>query len=393
MHPDKRFDMKNLRMFRILQLAKQHANSALLSHLGSSIFTNDLKFSPLYSPGRVLPVVAFLFFQKRTEWNAIKNQVSDMDNRGILDQMQKALESQVRAILKKGRFAGTDNTRNPLLMVDPSKCAFVVVEPESQYGSKEFMTDFTSMMFSFSTIEEQHTVSSHPQKVFYARAMNSSTKKPTYPQIMQDTMYNMEDVRDFLKKQYDYFKKQMHSGKRYVLPSSFNWYHATFAFEEFMCVKASGSKREEILRIDMELEKVKPFINPDWQFSENRCSQALNLVKEQFGTDECVMRMMTLSEYIDQAIHTFDIYASGPYQEKFKQQLISELTAFHTQKRSQGASVPWASASTISTSTNGTHSMKLPCWRIFCSSRWSPRSPIEQFSSERVEVTLIHKTN
>lgn len=55
-----------------------------------------------------------------------------------------------------------------------------------------------------------------------------------------------------MERQFEYFSRQMLSGKRYILPTSYNWYHACFALETF----------------DWNEEKARSLINPDWQFSE-----------------------------------------------------------------------------------------------------------------------------
>jgi hypothetical protein len=294
-----------------------------------------------------LPVIAFIFYQKRAEWDKIKQskEFATMNDDKILDKMQQILENQVRSVIKKGRFTGVDNARAALFMIDPSKCTFVILEPEIEFGQKKFMNDFMSMMFNLGELEQQQQQQRNSQKIFYARSVSTPNKKPIYPQSIKVTIQNLDKIRDFLERQYDYFAKQMKSSKRYMLPSSFNWYHASFAFEEYMFIKASSNlqqhqlksreselsdDKDNILKIDLELEKVKPLVNPDWQFSENRCSQAFNLVKQQFCTEETFTSITSsLNEFVEAAIRTYDAYASGPYQEKFKRELVDELSAWH----------------------------------------------------------------
>ena len=42
--------------------------------MGSSPYTSDLKYSSLYSPGRVLPVIGFVFYQRSDEFAEIQRQ-------------------------------------------------------------------------------------------------------------------------------------------------------------------------------------------------------------------------------------------------------------------------------------------------------------------------------
>lgn len=414
-YPDKRFDMKHLRMLRILQLAKQCTNQSFLHHLSQSVYTMDLTYQSLYSPGRVLPTVAFVFVQQRSEWNVIRDQVSKlqqkkvlgektgektsenvmmmmMSEKSILEQMEKSLEAQMRSLLKKGRFIGSASVmgtrdRLPLFMVDPSKCAFVVVEPSGvTFGTKKSIGQFTNMLFNLSTFEQQQKKkemvmnkqqqqkqkqqeeedeqkkkkedeNGNRQKLKMEDSSNAGsgsgrqrgskkqlTKSSSSSSLLlplkekgksEESMVNIEEIREFLRKQYDYFRKQhVHKAKR--LPSSFNWYHGSFAFEEFMCMRSSSGDTHNVLHIDVKLEKVKPFVSPDWQFSEHRCSQALNLVKSEFGTEEALAKVISrdnLSEHIDQAVQKYETYACDPYQEIGKQQLISELTELYQQQQ------------------------------------------------------------
>jgi hypothetical protein len=116
------------------------------------------------------------------------------------DKITSNLENQVRAILKRGKLSGTDNIRTPLLMIDPTRCAFVL-------------------------------------------ELDSTNENDTI---------QLTKFKEHLERQFDYFTRQMQTGKRYVLPTSFNWYHACFALEAF----------------DFNDDKIKNLINPDWQFSE-----------------------------------------------------------------------------------------------------------------------------
>jgi hypothetical protein len=184
----------------MLQLTKQNLNANLLTHLANHPLTQSLKFNSLYSVGRVLPVLSIIWIT---------------ENGGNIEKLTINLENQVRAILKRGKLSGTDNTRTPLVMIDPTRCAFVLeLEPKNEEigllgidDRKESSTDLASQLIKF---------------------------------------------REHLDRQFDYFTRQMQTGKRYVLPNSFNWYHACFALESF----------------DWNDDKTRNLINPDWQFSE-----------------------------------------------------------------------------------------------------------------------------
>jgi hypothetical protein len=252
---DRRFDLKLPRLLRTLQLTKQTMNQSILNHLSTHPLTHSLKFNSLYSVGRVLPVFNII-------WVGIRNNI---------EKVSANLEIQVRAILKRAKLSGTDNTRTPLVMIDPTRCVFIL------------------------DLEEQ------PEPMGLL-GLENITRDKTSPESTQ-----LVKFKEHIARQFDYFSRQMQTGKRYVLPSSFNWYHACFALESF----------------DWNDEKIRSFINPDWQFSENRCAQAFQLVKDQFA--QIQDQYTTTAALTTAATLTFDAYACGPYQEIYRKKTADEF--------------------------------------------------------------------
>ncbi|KAL0490440.1 hypothetical protein AKO1_009531 [Acrasis kona] len=259
---DSRFDLRIPKLLRTLQLSKQTINAPLLAHLSTHPTTHNLKLNSLYSVGRVLPVLSILWVGMPADAN--------------LERLSSNMENQVRTILKKSKLSGTDNTRVPLVMIDPTRCVFVL-----EYQSEE-VNPTTTLLGS------------------------QSDQAPTTPSTNESSTYLIK-FREHMARQYEYLYRQMSTGKRYVLPSLFNWYHACFALESF----------------DWSDEKVRNLINPDWQFSENRCSQAFQLIKEKFSQPQ--EKYESQQSFVGEALSTFDAYACGPYQELYRKKIADEF--------------------------------------------------------------------
>eukprot|EP01080_Neovahlkampfia_damariscottae_P009560 gene9560-1763_t len=95
-HPKTTFNLKLLKYFRILQILKQNLSGDISNSLEQSKYSSILKFSSLYSPGKTLPVLGFIFQEGKKE-------------------DEKEVEQQIRTIIKKGKFYNlNDNSKREI---------------------------------------------------------------------------------------------------------------------------------------------------------------------------------------------------------------------------------------------------------------------------------------
>ncbi|KAG2374917.1 hypothetical protein C9374_010291 [Naegleria lovaniensis] len=325
-----------LSLFRTLQISKQHINSKILdihqekaassenptmnmitTILGSGVM------SSLYSPGRVLPVISFIFVQEKSQWdkmileyqNRKENTFEDVGEY-MINRMQTSIENQVRNhILKKGKFSGTDVIKTPLFMLDPQTCTFVIVNKEasesSSFSTKVSLDQARKALFSLSELSEIETKKTNKP------ASNKSKKQ----QDSQSESYvGVSKVVNFIQKQIDYFIKQMQAGKRFILPTSLNWYQATFAFEELFSL--NNDDLQKVL-----VEKTKDIIHPNFFFSDKRCSHALKLATDNFAQKLPTTQTSNakILELVNDSITKYNTFACGYFTQHYYQQLQTFL--------------------------------------------------------------------
>jgi len=331
-----------LSLLRTIQISKQYINSKVLDVIHQekmpvsenstmNMITTILGspvMSSLYSPGRVLPVISFIFVQKRNQWNKVQsmceqqhlNQNED-SNEYMLNRMQNGVENQVRNhILKKGKLSGVDSNKTPLFMLDPQTCTFVIVEPEeasepSPYSTKVSLEQSRRAIFSLSDSGDVDN-----QKL--------RTLKPKKPSDKSGYL-GVSKVFAFIQKQLDYFLKQMQTGKRFILPTSLNWYQATFAFEELFSLN-----NEELQKVLV--EKCKDIIHPNFSFSDKRCSHAFKMATENFVQKVPTVQSSNtkVMELVNESISKYKTFACGYFTQYYNQQLQSFLQA-NTPKAAQ----------------------------------------------------------
>ncbi|EFC39062.1 predicted protein [Naegleria gruberi] len=346
-----------LSLFRVLQISKQYVNSKVLDviHQEKSQTTptnptnenptmkmiNTILTSPvmlsLYSPGRVLPVISFIFVQERENWNKMaslceqqKLNVDDELDEYMLNRMQNGVENQVRNhILKKGKFSGVDSIKTPLFMMDPNTCTFVIVEPEdseiSPFGTKVSLEHSRKALFSLSDISDSEAL----QKSSINSRAHHKSKKPSDSAQSRETYIGVNKIAGFIQKQLDYFTKQMQAGKRFILPTSLNWYQATFAFEELFSLN-----NEELQKILV--DKTKDIIHPNFSFSDKRCSHAFKIATDHFlqKVQASQSTNAKMIELVNETISKYKTFACGYFSSHYNQQLQTFLQA-NTPKPSQ----------------------------------------------------------
>eukprot|EP00761_Pharyngomonas_kirbyi_P003911 gb/GECH01003915.1/.p1 GENE.gb/GECH01003915.1/~~gb/GECH01003915.1/.p1 ORF type:complete len:963 (+),score=252.86 gb/GECH01003915.1/:1-2889(+) len=332
------FDMNHIRTFRALQLLKQSHNERFLSYLDSSQHTSNMKLSSLYSPGRVLPVISFVFQHPNVE-SLGQNVPSVLEK---LNQMEQSLESQTRLLLRKSKFAGTDATRTPLFMLDPMKCVFIMGKNTIDETGQDPLVSFLQS----SLTQIAHNNSSPPPTSSPSLSPSSSSSSLS---SSSEPILGMHSMREFLHRQYEYFKRQMQSGKRYTLPTSYNWFHACWAFEDLML----GRDRRHQLN-DFYFN-AKTLLNPDWQFSEGRCTKALSVSSEQFSRSLSDQMYTSKDQLLQEALSFYDKLACGPFALKYREKLQSECIQlweeYHQSKRESLEDETSSTSSIITTST------------------------------------------
>nr|CAG4719286.1 unnamed protein product [Naegleria fowleri] len=324
-----------LSLFRTLQISKQHINSKIIdihqektassenptmnmitTILGSGVM------SSLYSPGRVLPVISFIFVQEKSQWDKMvlecqNKKESSFEDVGeyMINRMQTSLENQVRNhILKKGKFSGTDMIKTPLFMLDPQTCTFVIVDKEasetSSFSTKVSLDQSRKVLFSLSEVSDIET-----------KKTKTASNKPKKQHDSQSESYiGTIKIVNFIQKQIDYFIKQMQAGKRFILPTSLNWYQATFAFEELFSL--NNDELQKVL-----VEKTKDIIHPTFFFSDKRCSHALKLATENFAQKlpSAQSNNAKILEIVNDSITKYNTFACGYFTQHYYQQLQAFL--------------------------------------------------------------------
>ncbi|KAL9645226.1 hypothetical protein ABK040_002427 [Willaertia magna] len=342
-----------LTLFRVLQISKNYVNSKILDLIHSGTLpVNDNNptmnmintilgsgvMSSLYSPGRVLPVISFIFVHERIQFNRMvetcqkQNQNKSIEdiNEYLLNRLQSSLENQVRnQILRKGKFSGIDNTKTPLFMLDPQTCTFVIVEPQdvneaASFNKRKELNQTRNVLFSLSKMNlNNNDQQQDSNSIYYPKATSSPFKKPSneIKKLSDEASYLfISKVSSFIQKQHEYFLKQMQVGKRFILPYSLHWYQATFAFEELFSL--DNQELQKAL-----LEKSKEAIHPNLSFSEKRCKQAFNIVKEQF-LQKVNNPQMKVVDLANETITRYNSFACGFFNSYYQQELQSFLKPY-----------------------------------------------------------------
>ncbi len=197
----KELSLDLVRLLGILQVAKQNTNQLFLNYLTQSHWSHESQLTSLYSPGRILPVVSFLFTVKKDEFELLKSKYKTWDDYSMLEKLHYSLENQVRMILKKGKFTGIDSSKAPLIMLDPASCVLVAVERTQETDPfEQFKKVFTSVLHC----TDEMLIQSHVA----GKAVSLDVK---------NALESVKPIHDFIDRQFDYFSKQMQSGKKYTV--------------------------------------------------------------------------------------------------------------------------------------------------------------------------------
>jgi hypothetical protein len=85
-------------------------NEDFTNQLNTSLKTMDYKYTSLYSPSKVLPVIGFIFYQKNEILKSILKKMNVKEEK-YFHELQNSLENKIRVILKKGKYSGSEYTK------------------------------------------------------------------------------------------------------------------------------------------------------------------------------------------------------------------------------------------------------------------------------------------
>eukprot|EP01012_Entosiphon_sulcatum_P023737 TRINITY_DN28848_c0_g1_i3.p1 TRINITY_DN28848_c0_g1~~TRINITY_DN28848_c0_g1_i3.p1 ORF type:complete len:719 (-),score=111.62 TRINITY_DN28848_c0_g1_i3:263-2419(-) len=296
-HKGQLFDMQYLKHFRTLQLAKQQLNASLHT-LGPqlSIHVPALFSSSLYFPGRVLPVLSFIFVVPHGTTNHHR--------------LQQSLEGQIRAVLRKAKLAGSEGPRTPIFMIDPQRMVFVLGHQTPNLGN-DFIQSFVDLL-------------------------NEPQAKATSP-LLDEAGTRL--IGEYITRQFLFFKRQMANiGHKYELPSLSVWEQLSGFLEQFISMGASGAKPLPFAPKVDPFDKVKGVLNPLKRLSQTRCHDAFIAAFDLFKAQwESVGSLADIDEFyqakLADAEATYVAYAFGPAFAEYMRLLVDECAEFYESKK------------------------------------------------------------
>ncbi|KAJ9466627.1 Protein SMG8 [Diplonema papillatum] len=271
-------DCSLLRMLRIAQTIRQAAAPAvaeLARGRGAALSGSQ------FSPGRVLPIAAFVFLKRGAAGHpAHRAWVAE-----------NTLEQQLRLFLRATKLLGSASDRDgpdtPILVLDPTKCAFVL--NNVRYESPE------------------------------AEAAGEAHRQ-------------VDALKDFIWRQSQYILRQMASGgKRYELPSTEAWLREASVMDALL--RLGNAYRTHNKTVEhTAFARLHPMINPLFKYSYSRSLYANNLALD--NVHAFLSQRLANSPALGPAdkqhqwhccLAVFNRYALGPLQEELRVQLKEEF--------------------------------------------------------------------
>ena len=246
-------DLGVLKLLRICQTIRQGIAPAVTEL--TRIRYKDILCGSQFSPGRLLPIVVFIFQPKSgfflKPWNG--NKLKPREKRNY--QLEQSLSSHIRQFLRSTKLLGTasdrDGPETPILMLDPVRCCFVV----DKYD----------------------------------------------PSCLDN---NIKQVHDFIGRQAQYILRQMvHCGKRYELPTVSAWCRESSVLDSIIrldnkLVIAHNNKLQTLAQHNS-FSKLHPMLNPLYKLSYSRCSYGIGLAMESVSSNNAFASAMSSNDKSD----------------------------------------------------------------------------------------------
>jgi len=295
------FDLKYLRIFRILQSMKQAIAPAVSSFLNSCSHLSEFQMSSPYTPGRCVPALSFLFhmpvihpFLESDHANHNRH-----STQALIEKMRYALEAQVRYIIRRSRVLPASARSAQLFALDPQRLVHLTRAPaEDPFEHFDPLAGFLS-----------------------SDGSSSSSSQLDFPWLHQNAYFqDTLKLREFLLTQAQTIKSQA-AAKGFELPLSKHFYLGCLTFQQFFL------NRRNSITHGGAIEKLKNFLDPEYKFSQSRCIQALPAAKETYLRDlpQCYPSSVH-EKQLEKALRYFYQNARGPAMETFVSRLREECT-------------------------------------------------------------------